>query len=130
GVMGAGGDPGALAQLEHRLLRSRPVPAGTRDADLRLRRDGLVDPQRALDGAGEPGSVLAAEGGERRDRAGVARRVAPRALELGRADDHLLGELAERRVRPARDEPDGAVEGSRRLERERRRALVRDADEE
>ena len=85
-------DPRALAQLEHRLLRGRPVATGADDdhllacgaADLRL--------QRLLDRARQPADLLAVQRGERRDRARVARRVAPRALDLRRADDHLVGQ--------------------------------------
>ena len=79
-------DPRALAQLQHRLLRGRPVAAGAGDEDLRLRRAPAPSArERRLDGVRQPRDVLAAQRGDRRDRARVARGVAPRLLDLGRA---------------------------------------------
>ena len=106
GLVGPGRDPGALAELQHRLLRRRPVAACAGDEDLRLRR------RRARPGArssatasGEPGDVLAAQRGDRGDGAGIARRVAPasaRARACRRSTS--LGELGQResRARPSR----------------------------
>ena len=128
GVVDLRRDPGALVQLQPRLLRRRPLAAGPGDEDPRLPGRGLRERKRLLDRAREPLDVLAAQRSDRRDRAGVARRVAPRLLDLRRADDDLVGELGERRHGRAGDEPLRAGEGPRRLERERRLALVRDAD--
>ena len=106
--------------------QSRPAPA-TRIFSCPghgLRR--LVE--RLLDRVGQPADVLAVQRRERGDRARVARGVAPGALELRRADDDLLGELGERGLGGTGDEPLRPREDARSLERQRGRALVRDAD--
>ena len=87
----------ALAQLQHRLLRGRPVAARAGDSIVvpghgQPLGSRLGRPRRA-----KPRDVLAAERGERRDRAGVARRVALALLDLGRRDDRPRPQLRERR---------------------------------
>jgi len=86
--------------------------------------------ERGLDGGREPAHVLAVERRERRDRAGVARRVAVAGLEPGRADDHLVDELRQRALGRAGDEPLGAAESPCGVERHVRRPLVADEDEQ
>ena len=54
GVVRAGRDPRALAELQHRLLRGRPVAARAGDEDLRLRRHRLGERERLLDRVREP----------------------------------------------------------------------------
>ena len=49
GLVGAGRDPGALAQLQDRLLRGRPVAARAGDEDLRLGRRRLGERERLGD---------------------------------------------------------------------------------
>ena len=85
--------------------QSRPAPATRIFACAGAR---LRERERLLDRGRQPRDVLAVQRGDRRDRAGVARGVAPRPLDLRRADDHLVGELGERRVGRAGDEPDSA----------------------
>ena len=104
--------------------QSRPAPA-TRIFDCAGSGSATRAPPRPHPAATD---VLAAERRDRRDRARVARRVAPRPLDLRRADDHLVGELGERRVGSPGHEPHRPGEGLCSLERQRRRALVRDAD--
>ena len=81
GLVRLRGDVCALTQLEHGLLRGRPVAAGSRDEPAlvvrdRKRRRG----ERLLDRLGQPRHVLAVQRGDRRDRRRVARRVAPALL--------------------------------------------------
>ena len=129
GLVRLGRDVRALAQLQHRLLRGRPVAPGAGDEPALVGADRLAVLERALDEARQAGDLLAVQRGDRRHRARVARRVAPALLDLRRRDDDLVGELAERAVRLAGHEPDRAFEGARGLERELRVALVADDDE-
>ena len=130
GLVGDRVDPRALAQLERRLLRRRPVAARAGDEHtVLLERHGRLRELR-LDRAGSQAIVVAVHRRERGDGAGVARRVAPRPLELRRADDHLVDELGERRGRRAGDEPHVAAERPLGRDRQLGLALVRDADED
>ena len=127
GVVRLGRDVRSLAELQHGLLRGRPVTARRRRrASARARRPAHVSraPPRRRPAASD---VLAVERCERSDRAGVAHRVAPAPLDLGRRHDDLFGELAEWALRLGRDQPDRTGERARSLERERRVALVADA---
>ena len=130
GVVRLRRDVRALSELQHRLLRGRPVAAGAGDQEPLVLRDQLALLQRVLDCAGQPGDVLAVQRRQRRDRARVARGVAPAPFDLRRADDHLVREVGLRALRLARDQPDGPVKAPRGLERQRSRALVADRDEE
>ena len=124
-----GRDQRALAQLQHRLLRRRPVAAGAGDEERSCAGAGLAAPRAPP--RRRPAShddVLAAQRRDRRDRARVARGVAPALLDLRRADDDLVARA--RRAASSRapgDEPLRPGERPRRLERQRRLALVRDA---
>ena len=86
GQVRLGGDVRALTQLQRRLLRGRPVAAGAGDQPALVSRDRRRC-RRELCGnrVRQPGDVLTAQGGERRDRAGVAGRVAVALLDGGRA---------------------------------------------
>ena len=83
----------ALAQLQRRLLRGRPVAAGAGDQPALVRGD-----RQPLGGellghrVRQPRDVLAAQRRERRDRAGVAGRVAVALLDRRRGDDDLVAE--------------------------------------
>ena len=126
-----GRDPGALAQLQHRLVRGGQIPARPRHEEtLLLPHLGQRSRQRLLDRARQPRDVLPVERSDRRDRARVARGVAPALLDLRRADDDLVAEVGDRPVLPSGHEPPRAAPGARGLERERRLALVRDAHEQ
>ena len=86
-------DVDALAQLQRRLLRGRPVAAGAGDHEALVLRDGQPLAGEPLgDGVRQPRDVLAAQRRERRDGAGVGGRVAVALLDLGRRDDHLVAE--------------------------------------
>ena len=113
------------------LLGGRPVAASADDGDALVveDREGLFG-EDALDRGRQPGDVVASQRGERRDRGGVARRVAVGLLDLRRDDQHLVGGLGERALLLAGDEPARAGEGPHGLERERRAALVADDDEQ
>ena len=81
-----GGDVDALAQLQRRLLRGRPVAAGAGDHEALVLRDGQPLAGEPLgDRVRQPGDVLAAQRRQRRDGAGVGGRVAVALLDLGRA---------------------------------------------
>ena len=95
-----GRDPGALAQLQHRLVRGGQIPARARHEEpLLLPHLGQRRRERLLDRARQPRDVLPVQRSDRRDRAGVARGVAPALLDLRRADDDLVAELGDRPVR-------------------------------
>ena len=82
GQVRLGGDVRAFAQLQRRLLRGRPVAAGAGDQPALVRRDGEpLARELCRNRVRQPGDVLAAQRGERGDRAGVARRVAVALLE-------------------------------------------------
>ena len=121
----------ALTELQHRLLRRRPVAAGSGDEPAlvvggRDRRRG----ERVLDDPGQPRGVLAVQRRDRRDRSRIARGVAPALLDRRRADDDLVARLGERALGLARDQPRLARPGLRGLERERRLAFVAHAHED
>ena len=93
-------------------------------------RDGeALTGEASGDGIGQPRHVLAAQGRERRDRAGVGRRVAVALLDLGRCDDDLVAERRDRALGFTADEPPRPLERLRRLHRQRRLALVADEHE-
>ena len=57
-----GRDPGALAELQHRLLRGRPVAAGARDQPALVLETGSGSAGELLgDRIGKPRDVLAAQ---------------------------------------------------------------------
>jgi hypothetical protein len=100
GVVRRRRDVRPLAELQHRLLRRRPVAAGADDHDPLLL--GHVEPrpgQDLRDGVRQPRHIFAAQSRQSGDRARVASRVAPAPLDLGSSDDDLLAELPERAVR-------------------------------
>jgi hypothetical protein len=131
GLVCLGRDPRALAQLQHRLVCGCEIATRPRDEEPLLAADqGKIDRKPLRNRSRQPRDVLAVERGDRRDRACVARRVAPALLDLRRADDDLVAKLGDRPVRLPGDEPARPSPGTRRLERERRLALVRDDDEE
>ena len=129
GLERLGCDARAFAQLENRLLRGRPVPAGTDDEHpVRQARLDLLA-ERLLDRGRQPRDVRAVQRVEPRDGAGVAHGVAPRAFDLGRHDHHLVDCVRERRALAAGDEPRLAVERAHGFERQGRLPFVRDGDE-
>ena len=77
GLVRLGRDVRSLAELQHRLLRGRPVAAGAGDDPPLVPETGSRLVERRLDRIRQPRDVVAVERVERRDRAGVARRVAP-----------------------------------------------------
>ena len=122
---------GAFAQLQRRLLRGRPVAAGAGDQPALVRRDGEpLGRELCGDRVGSQRDVLAAQRGERRDGARVARRVAVALLEPWGADDDLVAQRCERALRLPGHEPLRPGEGARRLDGQRRPALVADEDEQ
>ena len=127
GLVGRRVDPGTFAQLQRSLLRGRPVAAGADDEHARLVERLHRLTKRRLDGVRQPADVLAVERLQRGDGARVARCVAPRPLELRRADDNLVDELRKRRLGVAGHEPHISAERALGLHRQRRLALVRDA---
>ena len=96
GVVRLGGDVGALPELKHGLLRRRPVAAGADhdDAVPVAALEGVRE--HVVDGLAEPAHVLPAKRRERGHRRRVAGRVAIGLLDLGRGDDHLLGDVGDR----------------------------------
>ena len=66
---------------------------------------------------------------ERRDGGGVARRVTPALLDLGRRDDDLVDRLRDRALGRTGDRPGRTAPGLDRFERQRGAALVADRDE-
>ena len=93
GLVRLGGDVRAFAQLQRRLLRGRPVAAGAGDEPALVSRDRRrcrASSAATASGSQEMSSPRRAR--ERRDRAGVARRVAVALLDLRRAHDDLVGE--------------------------------------
>src|SRR5207247_6056650 len=70
-LVGLGGDERALAKLEDSLLRGRPVAAGAGDEEALVLRHRLARREGRLDRVRQPRDVLAAEGCDGRDRAGV-----------------------------------------------------------
>ncbi len=120
----------ALAQLQRRLLRGRPVAAGARDHEAAVLRDRQALAGELLrDRVREPADVLAAQRRQRRDGARVGGRVAVALLDLGRRDHDLVAEGCDRPLRLGGHEPLRSREGARGLERQRRLALVADEHE-
>ncbi len=131
GLVRLGRDPRALAQLERRLVRGGEISSGSGDQEpLLFAYERKVGGERLRDRPRQPSDILATQRRDRRDRAGVARGVAPALLDLGGADDDLVAELGNRPVRPSRHEPARPTPGARGFEGERGFALVRDEDEE
>ena len=129
-LVGFRGDVRALAELEHRLLRRRPVTTGARDEPALVVGDGEGRrAERLLNRLGQPGNVLAIERRDRRDRSRVARRVTPALLDRRRADHDLVAGFRKRALGLARQQPCRPSPGLHRLQRERRRAFVAHADE-
>ena len=121
--------PGSLPQLEGGLLRGRPVAPGADDQTRSCRKaTGSWSRASFRPRLRRCPDLLAVQRLQRRDRARVARGVAPRPLELRRADDDLVDELGERRVGAARDEPHLTAERALGLHRQFGAPLVRDAD--
>ena len=95
GVVRLGRDVRALAELEHRFERGRPVLAGTRDDEaVVLGGAERLGVELAQDVGGESAHVLALERAAGRDCARVARRVAVALLDLGRRDDDVIDAVA------------------------------------
>ena len=100
-----GRDPGALAQLQHRLLRGRraPAPRPPRGALLSsLRAAAQRAPPRPRAGASRCPRRAAPRSRRRRR---VARGVAPARLDLRRADDDLVAQGRRAAVSLPGDEP-------------------------
>ena len=129
GVVRLGRDKRALAELESRLLGRRPVGSGAGHEEAPVLGRMRAVREQTRDGVGEPRDVRAAKRSDRRESARVARRVAPRLLELGRREHDLVRELRDRAPGRSGDRPDRPGKGAGCLERERRRSLVTDADE-
>ena len=131
GLVRRRGDPGALAQLQHRLVRGRELAARAgHEEPLLVAHERQVVRKRLLDGCRQPGDVFAEQGSDRRHRARVARGVAPARLDLRRADDNLVAELGDRPVGASGHEPAGTAPHASSFERERRLALVGDEHEQ
>ena len=125
-----GRDERTFAQLEHGLLRRRPVAAGTCDEPAFVVGDGKRVGDGRRNRAGQPRDILASERRECRHRARVARGVAVALLHLGRRDEHLLAQQRDRTLRDGSHAPLGSRERACRLERQRRLPLVAEQDEE
>ncbi|TML69676.1 MAG: insulinase family protein [Actinobacteria bacterium] len=130
GLVGFRRDMRALAQLEHRLERRRPVAAGADHEPALMLRDWeriLGEPH--LDSVREGRDVLPEESPAGRHRADVARCMAVALLDGRRRDHHVIADARDRGVRLPRDRPRLAREPAHGLERQRRLALVADRDE-
>ena len=121
----------ALAQLQRRLLRGRPVAAGARRQPALVRRPAGSRSARARPRP-RPGAtdVLAASAAIAATAQRVARGVAPALLDSGAATTTWSQRSAIGPSGFAGDEPLGRAEGPRRLERQGRVALVADEDEQ
>ena len=131
GVVGLGGDEGALAELQHSLLRRRPVAPGADDEPAVM--VGGLEPrslERDFDGSRKPGDVVARHRGHACDDSRVALGMAVRLLDLWRHLHDLVGELGERALGGSGDEPGRPVEGTHGLGRQGCRALVAQGHED